>query len=337
MRSSHIVAFCLTGVLVALAACTTGGDAGGESSSGTSADGGSGGPTVNARDGGSSSSSSGSTNNTGNGDAAAPIVVAAGNDSCADATALPINAANPRMDLKANTKGAKHDVDVACDPDKGGDVFYKFSISKRVIVYADTFGASFKTALFILNDQCAPLTTTPVAGEVRCSATACGSEQSQMVAVLDPGTYRIGMAGRGGATGEATIHFEWALAGSGKIATLPQGSSVQTGTTTSNGGNIDGMSPDCLAAAAEDSYFWARCPADQGGMLNASTCGGTTWESIAEVQIPGLVPYSCNIDGCGLQSNLNVKVPKGAGLGVLSIDGQSGTDFGAYTLTVNRP
>ena len=266
-------------------------------------------------------------------------VVGTGNDLCTDATPIPLSGVNPRVDLIASTRGATHDVDVTCSSDQGPDIFYSFAVSKRVFVYADTFGASWNTVLFLTNDACEPIaTTTP--GDAVCSDDSCGSQQSRVVALLEPGAYRLGLSGRAGAQGDATIHFEWALAGSGTIAQLPSTNSVQVGVTAGSGGNIDGLSGACVAAAAENSYWWARCPSDPARIINASTCGGgTTWESVLEAQIPKLAPnkssaYQCNVDGCGLQANLAMGIPAGAGLGVLSVDGQSGDDVGPYTMTV---
>jgi hypothetical protein len=337
MRSSHIVTSAAGGLLVLLLSCSSPAtDTAAEVDAGEGGAGTSGGvdPTV-ALDGGG-----GDAKREGGGpkDAGAtPVLANPGNDRCADAPAIPLSAANRRLDLKAATGGATHDVDAPCGADQGPDIFYKFAVSKRVFVYADTFGASWNTVLFLLSDTCQPLSTPTMAGDAVCSDDACGTSQSRLVARLEPGTYRLGLGGRGGEKGDATIHFEWALAGIGPAKELPQGNSVQTGTTVGIGGNIDSMSSDCLAAGAENSYWWARCPSDPGGTLTASTCGGTTWESIVEVQIPKSVPYQCNLDGCGLQSSLTAEVPPGAGLGVLSIDGQGGSDYGAYSMTVARP
>jgi hypothetical protein len=62
---------------------------------------------------------------------------------------------------------------------------------------------------------------------------------------------------------------------------------------------------------------------------------------VIEAQIPKNAPgmpsaYKCNLDGCasGFQSNLTVDIPAGAGLGVVSIDGQAGQDVGPYAMTV---
>ena len=268
-----------------------------------------------------------------------PIVVGTGSDHCVTATPIALNGKNPRVDLMATTVGATHDIDAPCSSEQTPDTFYKFAVSKRAFVYADTFGASWDTVLFLLSDTCVPITTT-MAGGAACNTGSCGTRQSRIVALLEPGSYRLGLTGRNGAQGAATVHFEWALAGSGAVAQLPSVNSVQVGATRGSEGNIDGLSQECLAAGSENSYWWATCPTDPARTITASTCnGGTTWESVIEAQIPKLAPalssaYRCNLNGCGLQGSLTTGIPAGAGLGVLSIDGQAGNDVGDYAMTV---
>jgi hypothetical protein len=240
------------------------------------------------------------------------------------------------MEIKASTMGAMHDVAAPCAADAGADVFYKFSVSKRVFVYADTFGASWNTVLFLASSTCAAMSQATMPGDSVCNDDACGTEQSQIVALLNPGTYYLGLSGRGSAQGDATIHFEWTLAGSGTATALPAGASVHQG-TTSGSGSITSISADCVAAGPEAAYWWASCPADAGGQLTASTCDGTSWESVLEVEIPQSAPYACSLDGCGLQASIAAAVPAGAGLRVLAVDGQSGQDHGPYQLNVSRP
>jgi hypothetical protein len=258
------------------------------------------------------------------------------NDRCADATVIPLGA-TPSIDIKATTLGAQHDVDAPCESGGGADVFYQFDVSKRVFVYADTFGASWDTVLYLLSNECAPLAAPTTTGDAVCNGGACGTSQSRIVALLDAGRYRLGLSGRGAAAGAATIHFQWAPAGSGSAAQLPAGSSSQIGATTGASGSIQGLSPQCLAAGPENSYWWSSCPSDPGGSLSASTCGAATWETVLELQLPASAPYTCSLDSCNLQASLSSSIPPGAGLRVLSVDGQGGTDKGAYTLTVSRP
>ena len=341
MRTSRIVTSAIGGLLFTLVACgqpTSGATVG---SAGNPVD--DGGGTTSGEVGPGSSSGAGGTDGgsdmdaNGMGTPDATVVAGGGSDSCADATAIPLSAANPRVDLLTSTLGATHDIDVSCSPGAGPDVFYKFVFAKRVLIYADTFGASWNTSLFLLDDSCNPITTSTTPGDSVCSTGACGTSQGRIVALLEPGFYRLGLSGQGGASGTATIHFEWTLAGSGNIAPLPKGMSTQTG-TTGGGGNIDGLDSKCLAAGGEDSYWWARCPNDAAGSVTASTCGGADWDSIVDVQIPGgTKTYTCAEGTCGNQSSLTTAVPAGAGLGVVSIDGQGGTDYGNYSMIVTRP
>jgi hypothetical protein len=174
-------------------------------------------------------------------------------------------------------------------------------------------------------------------GDAVCNDNACGTQQSQIVALLQPGNYRLGLTGASGAEGAATIHFAYAFAASGTETPLPAGSSTQTGTTVGTSGNIDDESPSCIAAGPENGYWWTSCPGAAGGLLSASTCGGATWETVLETEIPETVPYACSSDGCYPDTSIAATVPAGAGLRVLLVDGQAGTDRGAYTMTVDRP
>lgn len=338
MRSSYIATSAICGLLVTLVACSQPRSSATKGTGVDDVDGGSAQADGGEADGGPSGTADGDSSATDAGVTPDATVVGAGNDHCADATPIPLSAANPRVNLVTSTASATHDMDAPCSTGDSPDVFYKFAFSKRVFVYADTFGASWDTALFLLSDSCTPITTATMAGDSLCNEGSCGTSQSRIVALLEPGFYRLGLSGKNGAKGGATIHFEWTPAGSGTIAPLPKGVSVQTGTTVAGGGNIDGFDSKCLAAGAEDSYWWARCPADPGGALSASTCDGTTWGSIVDVQVPNsAASYKCSVEACGLQADLHSTIPAGAGLAVVSIDGQKGNDFGNYTMNVTRP
>jgi hypothetical protein len=259
-----------------------------------------------------------------------------GSDVCATAPDLPLASAQRLLTIPLDTTGAAHSIAPPCATGTGPERFFSVSFSRPVVFYADTFGTSFDTVLYLLSSVCAPLTTSTMTGDVLCSDDGCGTSQSQIVALLKPGSYVLGVAGKGSAAGPATLHLAWAFAASGIEKPLPKGSSVQTG-TTSGAGNIDGLSSSCLAAGPEDNYWWTSCPADAAGTLSASTCGGATWESVVSLQVPGSIPYACTLDTCGFQSALAKPIPAGAGLRVLTVDGQGGTAAGAYTLTVTRP
>ncbi len=263
-----------------------------------------------------------------------------GNANCMMATTVQLSAANSEIDLPADTTGGRHSINAPCTADNGAEVFYQFTISAALFVYADTFGASWNTVLYLLSNSCMPLTTTTM-GDAVCNDDGCGAQQSQIVALLNPGRYKIGVSGRGSAQGAATVHLQWALAPSGTSKPLPEGMTTQTGATSGRTSNIGDISTSCLADGPENSYWWTNCPSDLGGMLSASTCDGQSWESVLELQVPKAISYTCNVDGCGgangTRASLTASVPAGAGLRVLSVDGYSGTDLGNYTMTVDRP
>ncbi len=323
----------------------TEGGAGGLGAPGTAGSSASGGASSSGAGGGSSGAQGGDAQGGGmpgggaqgggaqGGGGGAPPVPA--NDRCKNATAIALGA-TPSIDIMATTLGAQHDIDAPCDDGAGADVFYQFDVSKRVLVYADTFGASWDTVLYLLTDDCTPISAPTTPGDAVCNSGACGGSQARIVALLDAGRYRLGLSGRAGAAGAAKIHFEFALAGSGSVTPLPSGSTVQSGSTVGSG-DIQAISQLCLAAGPESSYWWSSCPSDAGGSLTASTCNGAAFETVLELQVPASAPYTCSLDGCSLQSLLSATIATGAGLRVLSVDGQGGSDKGTYTMTVSRP
>ncbi len=267
---------------------------------------------------------------------AGPVPLVA-SDHCQSAPAIPLTTVNAHLNLNADTTGAGEDVGAPCSANSGADVFYQFTISKPAFIYADTFGALWSTVLYLLSSSCTPLTTSTTPNDALCNESGCGTSQSQIVALLPPGNYRLGLGGSGGASGSAVIHFELALAGSGTATALPKGMSQQNGETLGVSGNVNNQSGGCLAAGPEDAYWWTTCPADTAGQLTATTCGGASWETLLETEIPGTNPYKCSLDTCGMQTALTTNVPAGAGLRVLLVDGQAGTSAGAYAMQVNRP
>jgi hypothetical protein len=259
------------------------------------------------------------------------------------------------VDLPANTGGAPWVMNAPCSvraPDAGdggldagqvnnGAAFYGFAFADPVFFYADTFGASWDTVLFLLSASCKPLgSTTP--GDAVCNDDACGTQQSQVVALLQPGDYVLGVTGYGTGDGLAVVHARFTLAASGTEHPLPQGTSTQTGATGGEPGNIGDESTTCIAAGPENGYWWVTCPDDPGGTLTASTCdGGADWETIVELEMPGSNSYVCALDDCpapyGMQSSLSATIPPGAGLRLLAIDGEGGNSLGEYSMTVTRP
>jgi hypothetical protein len=247
-------------------------------------------------------------------------------DKCTAATPIPMTA--PRLDLMANTAGAGHEVASPCGAGDA-DVFFSFTLDKRSVVYADTFGASWNTVVYF---------TGSCAGEAlpdntaACSDDACGLPQSQAMAVLAPGKYILGVSGPAGQAGITTVHFEHAPVGRGPATLLANDATMVTGMLTGTGSLFE-----CDAAGADNSYYWASCQGAAGGAFKAATCDGTMFDSVLALNIPRTAAAICADDGCKFQSLLTTVLPAGAGLHVLTVDSSSPVNSGPYTLTVERP
>ena len=248
------------------------------------------------------------------------------NDECANATAISID--TMQKTLSATTAGASADLAAPCGAPGTPDVFFKFTLTRRELVYADTFGATNNTALYFASSCSTARTVATTDGDAVCSTAACGTGQSQVVALLDPGTHYLVLAG----SGAATIHFQHTQVGAGSVTQLPAGSSTLNGTTSGSGTLYA-----CDAGGAENAYWWRTCPNDAGGAFHSSTCTGTTWDTMMSLQIPGSEATLCDDDTCSLQSSVTTNIPAGAGLFVVSVDGFSQSRHGDYTLTTSRP
>jgi hypothetical protein len=256
------------------------------------------------------------------GDEVAPAAVS--NDTCAAAQTLVLD--RPRLQVAASTRTAAHDLDLGCGP-SGGDVFFSFTLAERELVYADTFGASANTVLAFV-DSCGDV-DAGASGPPTCGDDACGTGQSQVSALLSVGTHYLVL---GGEPGDVTIHFEHAPVGAGSVSSLGPGTATASGITSGIG-----RLALCEAGGPENSYWWTSCPAFPGGMFTASTCAGTVYDTILALQIPRTAALICDDDACRLQASISAALPAGAGLHVLSVDGFTGRQQGAYTVITNRP
>jgi hypothetical protein len=237
---------------------------------------------------------------------------------------------NLRAEVVATTRGARHDLDLACGPG-GDDVFFSFTLTERELVYADTFGATFDTFL-AFTDACGMAGGAPAGPEPSCGNDACGGKQSQVVALLPPGKHYLVLSAAPGESGDVTVHFEHAPVGSGPVAALGPGTSMATGTTSGMG-----RLSLCEGGGPESSYWWTSCPSFAGGPFMASTCAGTMYDTMLALQIPRTSNLVCNDDACMFQAAITTSLPPGGGLHVLSVDGFTPRQQGAYTLSTTRP
>jgi len=205
-------------------------------------------------------------------------------------------------------------------------------MSNTRLVYADTFGSSWDTVL-ALSEKCPIRVADPKENQVTCSDDACDTVQSQVYAVMPYGRHYLVVSGVNGESGPVTIHFQHAQVGGGKVAALESGSGTVTGTTKDRG-----RMAMCEAPGPEDSYFWATCPEYEGGTLTASTCGGASFDTVLTMQVPRKNIEACaNGDACSLQEETSLEIPPGAGIGVLTMDGDVPLAAGDYTMTYSLP
>lgn len=238
-----------------------------------------------------------------------------------------------RIDLTVDTTDAEHAVDFPCAAN-GEDLVFKVRSDGNELVYADTFGTTWNTAIFF-SDTC-DLPSPPTGeGTAACNDDACGTGQSQAFVILPYGYHYLIVSGVGGASGPLKLHYERAPLGNGAPANLPAGDSTLVGTTAGSD-----STRTCDMAGPKNSYWWVTCPTDIGGALHASTCKGADWDAALILQVPrlddGLV---CADDdqSCGVQATLDGTIPPGAGIAVLTVTGNLMRSFGPYSLTSSRP
>jgi hypothetical protein len=204
-------------------------------------------------------------------------------------------------------------------------VFYRIQLSQRELVYVDTFGSSFDTLVAVVPWPC---TGTPT-----CQDDACGGSQSQLAVVLDPGAYAV-VVERGAGAGTAFIlNVQHVPVGAGAASQLNAGMFTVMGDTSA--GATD--SPGSCGSAPDQWYYWLTCPADLGGTLAVSSCGGATWDTVLQLRNGAGGGGGCDDDSpCGIQSQLSAQVAAGAGLHVLFVDGKNAST-GPFTVSGTRP
>ncbi len=243
------------------------------------------------------------------------------NDSCAAATAL-VGAQGSRADA---IDGARRDSG-GCGT--GPDVFYEIDVPHRAVLYVDTFGTAFETHIALREPGCSGLPRA-------CAGAACGTTQSQLTALVEPGTVIIAVHGAP-ATGAELLHLRWELARAASgLNTEVFGPGVHSGATT----GTSAMSATCGggAAAPEDAFYWTQCPGEARS-VEASTCSyATTFDTV--VHLGGSSVDVCADDDVSclagpLRSTVSTTTV-GPGVFIVAVDGFRPEDQGSYELSLN--
>ncbi len=275
--------------------------------------------------------------------AGACAAVVPANDTLQGAATLSFSAAT--LDVTGTTTGATNNLQNPCLAGNVGlspDVFYRFTLSRRELVYVDTFGANWDTALYFLDSMGRPVATqTP--GDVVCNDDAngvCGDvgTRSRIVTVLPAGTWFIALTGWNGATGTTNLHIEHVPAAGGTLAVIAAGMSTASGRTSGSNGFA---SETCGGTGPENGYWWTTCPPTMSGTvtLTAETCGTAEFDTVLHLQ-NGNGFTACNDNGvntCSPTSQLSVTYANTVRLHELLVDGFLVGNAGNYSVRVNRP
>jgi hypothetical protein len=268
------------------------------------------------------------------------------NDTCANAEVINL-AAGPRVTLQASNRYARRELGAPCQGNTSGDVWFRFTLTQRELVYADTFSASWDTVLFFATGCNAPLTGSTTVGDAVCNDDASGTcandgTRSQVVALLEPGTYYLVLAGYSTNVGEAAINVEHLPVGNGALQRFPVGAVTTPQPVPGSTGGTGQIAGVCGGAGPEVSYWWRSCSADAGGRYFFHTCTtATNFDTVLYLRGGNTSGDACNDDDAAFCSNAPTRsrllgsVPAGAGLHVLTLDGYNSA--GSFELRVAYP
>ena len=254
-------------------------------------------------------------------------------NSCSAPVSIPWDGTSQHTQITVDTTNETQDFQLSCGAG-GRDLVLMFRLSAaKNLVYADTFGATWNTILQFA-DECPPVaSTTPQAGLSPCNDDACGSTQSQAMAILPSGFHYLIISGANNEAGPVTIHLQRADISENGFKDLPTGTNIITGSNTGAGSTVL-----CQGAGPESFYGWISCPDYLGGELTASTCNRAAFDVVMSLQVPRADIATCaNGDACGMQESISGKIPPGAGINLLGVDGDTPRDFGNFTMSYTRP
>ena len=283
---------------------------------------------------------------------AAPV-----NDSHGRATALPLGVGETTV--TGTTLGATRDgPSVPCTCTSGGNVWYRFSLTQREVVYLDTAGSSFDTSLFITDAN-----GMPVRGQAGnnlpglCNDdAACVSggfsswTQSRTAGVLNPGTYYVSVGGC--STGNFTLHLQHMPTSAGSYFYPAQFSG--DGTTTARlvfasaaastcGGTGSGEDVRWFVSCGAQPQLFSLCQGDGGAFTRQS--GSNTYDPVMYLRSAQTgSDVTCNDDGPSASNCVgtggdarpygsrlaSVTVPRG--LNALFVDSRTGGPGMIYSL-----
>lgn len=244
--------------------------------------------------------------------------------------------ASSHLEVPFDTLDATHSIRL-CDSSNGPDVWFRFTIATRELVYADTHTATWPTMLAFTDENGALLNLTLARA---CDAnTACpGQPGSQIVAALEAGTYYIVAAGIGTATGSATLFVRHVATGTGTLTPVDPGETMRLMGHYPSGASVNATCEH--AGGGEDTYWWTSCPGAPAQRLSAHGCA-LDWSVPNVVYTDGLTGLYCATGPSDCFANwgsiLTTPTSPNAGLHVLYIGGWgTGATGHQYAIDLTR-
>jgi len=254
--------------------------------------------------------------------------------------AVDINMTAPASTFTVNTTMAMNNTagPASCGCTNGRDVFYRFVLTGRELVYADTIGSAFNTSLFFQDSAGANLAAAGLTGGAFCAddgGLGCATgQQSQVLVSLPAGTYFLVVSGCD--QGAATVHFQHLPVGTATVQLART-----EGVTTTVVGTLTGTSQVAATcgnngAGPETTGWLVTCPTYAGGAFNATTAGDQRTDTVLDQRSAARSTVSvCNDDTSYFQSALGTTLPAGAGLHTVYVDSFNAAlpaGQGGYTL-----
>ncbi|MEZ4389578.1 MAG: hypothetical protein R3A48_00670 [Polyangiales bacterium] len=254
------------------------------------------------------------------------------NDTCGTAQVINLAGATP-VTVRASTRYARQQINAPCTKGSGPDVWFRFTLTQREIVYADTLGATWDTVLHFATDCTTPLRITSETSEVACNddvSSRCelGGTASQIYAVLDPGTYYIVLSAYSTEVGDVTLNVQHVPVGAGSVNEYPVGFFEGLNFLFGNLGQSSATQGTCGGVGPETSFWFATCPGDAPGRFVANTCSSVNqgFNTVLYLRSGNGAPEVCNNDApadCPNNpqgSSLDTTVSGAPGVHVLTLD-----------------
>lgn len=197
------------------------------------------------------------------------------------------------------------------------EVFFRFTLPKAEVVYADTFGTPFDTALVLRRGGCAD------GEESACVDDSCGGAQSQGAWSLPAGDYCLIVEGAAATSEMSALGKLTLVRGKENGDPLPAPSPTAAGSVRGDTCKDDNSNDaGCGCEPAEDHhYFFTVCPQTQVA-ARFETCGtNATWDTVLQLRAGGGNGLACNDDACDDTSSMIGRTLREPGLYWAILDG----------------